>query len=167
MSRQLAWSERPAEEAAHFNPAFCGELISRSARDYTATRGTPIPLALTFLILPLVLHPGTRRALPSKASTTFESWCANHQDLLVGIPDRVLALRPVTREALLFLTQLAALQVTQDGISLGQNPMRLPAKPKHTTPEIDEIRRRAGLVGRWFASQPAVAPVLQAMGITL
>lgn len=167
MSRQMAWSERPAEEAAHFNPAFCGELISRSARDYTATRGTPIPLALTFLILPLVLHPGTRRVLPSKASTTFESWCANHQDLLVGVPERVLALRPVTREALLFLTQLQALQVTRDGIFLGPSPMRLPAKPKHTTPEIDEIRRRAGLVGRWFASQPAVAPVLQAMGITL
>jgi len=167
VSREVAWAERPAEEAAHFNPAFCGELISRSARDYTTTRGTPIPLALTFLILPLVLHPVTRRVLPNKANTTFESWCANQQDILVGVPERVLALRPVTREAILFLTQLQALQVIGDGISIGPNPMRLPAKPKHTTPEIDEIRRRAGLVGRWFASQPAVAPVLQAMGVTL
>lgn len=167
MSREISWSARPPEEAAYFNPAFCGELISRSIRDFMETRGKPLPLALAFLILPLVMHPGTRRALLSKANTTFESWCANNQEILVGVPDRVLSLRPVTREALLFLAQLEAITVTKDGLLLGPKTIKMPAKPKNTTTEVDETRRRAALVGRWFASQPAVAPVLQAMGVTL
>ncbi len=167
MSRDISWSARPPEEAAYFNPAFCGELISRSIRDFMETRGTPIPLALAFLILPLVLHPGTRRALPTKANTTFESWCANNQEVLVVVPERVLSLRPVTREALLFLAQLEAIGITKDGLVLGQKPIKMPARSKNTTTEVDETRRRAALVGRWFASQPAVAPVLQAMGVTL
>lgn len=167
MSREIPWSARPSEEAAYFNPAFCGELISRSIRDFMETRGTPLPLALAFLILPLVMHPSTRRALPTKANTTFESWCANNQEILVGVPERVLSLRPVTREALLFLAQLEAITVTKDGLLLGPKTIKMPAKPKNTTTDVDETRRRAALVGRWFASQPAVAPVLQAMGVTL
>jgi hypothetical protein len=163
----LAWNSRPPEEAAYFNPAFCGELLGRSTRDYTKLRGTPLPFALGFLILPLILHPASRRALPHKANTTFETWCADNHELLVTIPERVLLLRSVTREALLFMAQIKALDVKHDGIGLGPNPIHLPAKPRHSTPEVEEIRRRAGLVGRWFASQPAVPPILQAMGITL
>lgn len=83
------------------------------------------------------------------------------------MPERVLSLRPVTREALLFLAQLEAIRITKDGLVLGPKPIKMPAKPKNTTTEVDETRRRAALVGRWFASQPTVAPVLQAMGVTL
>lgn len=163
--RALAWRERPAEEAAHFNPAFCGELLARAVHDYHRLRGNPLPLPLSFTVLPLTLHPPTRRALPKKANTAFATWSADNEAILTGVPDRVLRLRPVTREALLFLSQLRAINVRADGISSGSRPLRLATKLPASTEEVDEMRRTAGLLGRWFAYQPATALVLQTMGI--
>lgn len=164
---ELSWRERPPEEAAHFNPAFCGELISRTATGYHQGNGAAIPLALTFLVLPLVLHPVTRRALPGRSNTTFESWSAQNEDILVNVPERVLALRPITREALLFLTQLGSIDISSVGVALGRHPIRMPARMATATDETQEIRRKAGLIGRWFAFQPAPAAILQAMGVRI
>ncbi|TBN18066.1 hypothetical protein EYC79_03040 [Agrobacterium cavarae] len=161
------WRERPLEEAAHFNPAFCGELIARTLNGYCKQSRTSLPFALTFLILPLALHPGTRRALPRKANTAFASWAGENADVLSTVPDRVLHLRPVSREALLFLSQLGAIRVDSDGVSLGEKPLSLTAKPAVSTDEVDEIRRTAGLLGRWFAHQSQSGAVLQTTGVVL
>jgi ABC-3C biological conflict system middle component len=161
----LTWRERPPEEAAHFNPAFCGELLARTVYEYHRLRGAPLPLPLAFLVLPLTLHLATRRALPRKANATFASWSAEHEAILVGVPDRVLRLRPVTREGLLFLLQLGAAIVGADGVSPGEKPLRLSTKPPFSTAEVNEVRRTAGLLGRWFSHQPAPTAVLQTMGV--
>ena len=162
---ELAWEERPQEEAAHFNPAFCGELLTRTLANFLKQRGGAMPLVYSFLVLPLVLHPGSRRVLPQRANTAFASWAGVHADMLSILPDRVLRLRPVTREALLFVSQLQAIAVSRDGINLGPRPMRLNAKPSATTDEVDEMRRAAGLLGRWFAYQSSSSSVLQTMGV--
>jgi ABC-three component (ABC-3C) system Middle Component 3 len=161
----LAWGERPGEEAAHFNPAFCGELIVRTLSDYHKQSGSSLPLAFAFLVLPLALHPATRRVLPRKANTAFASWAGEHADVLSTVPDRVLRLRPVSREALLFLSLHNAISIAKDGLSIGGQPLRLKAKPMASTEEVDEIRRTAGLLGRWFGNQTAPAAVLQTMGV--
>jgi hypothetical protein len=161
----LAWHERPPEEAAHFNPAFCGELLARTVHEYQRLRGAPLSLPLAFVVLPLTLHLGTRRALPRKSNTTFASWSAAHGPILVEVPDRVLRLRPITREGLLFLSQLGATVVAADGISQGPKPLRLSTRPPFSTEDVDEARRAAGLLGRWFAYQPAPAAILQTMGV--
>ena len=51
----LAWRDRPPEEASNFNPAFCGEIIYRTAREYSRLREVPFSVALTFLVLPGLL----------------------------------------------------------------------------------------------------------------
>jgi len=163
----LSWQDRPREEAAHFNPAFCGELLTRAVQEFKRLRLAPLPLPLAFVILPLTLHPPTRRALPRRANVTFASWAAQHEPVLAEVPDRVLRLRPVTREALLFLSQLDALSVGSDGLLPGARPMRLSTKPAVSTDDVEEARRAAGLLGRWFAHQPTSATVLQTMGVRI
>lgn len=162
----LTWRDRPAEEAALLNPAFCGELIARATKDYERIRGTAFPLPLGFVVLPLVLHPPTLAALPGRANTTFATWSADNEALLVELPERTLRLRPISREALLFLAQHRALNVGADGLRTGDNPMRLSAKTATTTPDVDDIRRAASLLGRWFANQGAPVQILQTMGVT-
>ncbi|MGO6993957.1 three component ABC system middle component, partial [Rhizobium johnstonii] len=71
-------------------PAFCGELIARTLNGYSKLSPTSLPVALTFLVLPLALHPGTRRALPRKANTSFASWAGENADILSTVPERVL-----------------------------------------------------------------------------
>jgi hypothetical protein len=162
----LAWRDRPTEEAALLNPAFCGELIARSTKEYERLRASPFPLPLSFVVLPLVLHPPTLEALPGRANTTFATWSADNEALLAELPDRTLRLRPISREALLFLTQHRALTVGADGLRTGEKQMKLSAKTPVTTPDVDDIRRAAALLGRWFANQGAPAQILQAMGVT-
>ncbi|MFN3515396.1 MAG: three component ABC system middle component [Phenylobacterium sp.] len=161
----LRWNERPSEEAALFNPAFCGELIYRCVFEYEGIRATPMPLALAFVVLPLTLHPATRVILPGRANATLVTWAAERGPHLAELPDRVLALRPIAREALLFMTQAGALAVTAAGLQRGDAPLRLSAKRPAATPESEEIRRAAGLLGRWFANQGGAAAVLQALGV--
>lgn len=163
----LAWSDRPIEEATHFNPAFCGELIARSVHSYSDLRGAPLPLPLAFVLLPLALPSASRAALPRKANATFATWAVDHQAMLADVPERALQLRPVTREALLFLTQLGALKVGSGGFAPGDAPLKLSKKLEDFTDEVDEIRRTASFLGRWFAAQTSSISVLQTMGVRL
>src|SRR5947209_14602398 len=142
----LSWHERPPEEAAHFNPAFCAELLARTVHEYNRLRSAPLPLPLAFVVLPLTLHIETRRALPRRANTTFVSWSAENEQILVGVPDRVLRLRPITREGLLFLFQLDAASIGASGGSRGRKRLRLCTKPSSSTEDVDQTRRAAGLL---------------------
>jgi len=89
----LAWSDRPVEEAALFNPAFCGELIARTVAGYQEARAAALPLALAFVVLPLTLHEPTRRILPGRSNTMLLTWAADRGPLIADLPNRVLALR--------------------------------------------------------------------------
>ena len=163
----LSWWQRPPEEAAHFNPAFCGELLARAVRSYHAGRHSLMSLPLIFVVLPLALHARTRHALPRRATTTFVSWSMDHEAILNEVPDRVLGLRPITREALLFMCQLKALALSSEGVSTGPKPLRLSSRPDVTSDDADEARRAATFLGRWFAYQPMPGAVLQTMGVTV
>lgn len=162
---ELLWRNRPQEEAAHFNPAFCGELLARATKEFRKQAGGAMPLAFAFLIPPLVLHPSARKALPGRANTAFASWAGDNADTLSTLADRTLRLRPVTREALLFLVQIGAVEISADGLGIGKRPLKLSIKPSVTTNEVEEMRRASGMLGRWFGSQADTASVLQTMGV--
>lgn len=161
----IDWSRRPPEEAALYNPAFCGELIARTVSAYCKAANRAFPLPLSFVILPLTLAPSTRSQLPGKSNTTFATWSAQHEVMLAELPERVLALRPVTREALLFVAQHGALSISPKGLILGEAPLRLGGKRAASSEDVEEIQRAAGLVGRWFANQVNIGGVLLAMGV--
>lgn len=161
----LAWSERPSEEAALFNPAFCGELIVRSVVEFENARSMPMPLALAFVVLPLTLHAPTRELLPGRSNATLVTWAAEQAPLIADLPNRVLALRPATREGIIFVTQHSALSVNASGLSRGSRPLKLSAKRPEATPDAEAARRAAGLVGRWFANQGGASSFLQALGV--
>ena len=162
---ELLWRDRPQEEAAHFNPAFCGELLTRTTKEFRKQAGRAMPLAYAFLVAPLVLHPSARKALPGRANTAFASWAGDNADTLSTLADRTLRLRPVTREALLFLVQIGAVEISGDGLGIGNRPLKLSAKPSVSTDEVDEMRRASGMLGRWFGNQADPAAVLQTMGV--
>jgi hypothetical protein len=51
------------------------------------------------VVLPLVLHPPTLAILPGRADITFATWSADNEALLAELPERILRLRPISREA--------------------------------------------------------------------
>lgn len=164
-SWEIGWATRPKEEAALFNPAFCGEVISRAVTAYAQLRTHGLGLPLAYLILPLTLSQRMREALPRRADTTFVTWAGLNRVLLADLPDRVTALRPITREALLFIIQHRALRLSNDGIAIGEEPLKLGRKLAATSDETSEIRSSATFLGRWFAQQAATSQIMQTMGI--
>ena len=77
------WSSRVVEEAYLFNPAFCGTLLAKTTEDFTKKSGRQFPFALAFLVLPVVLHRGTRSALPGSTVTSLLPWTQENRQQLV------------------------------------------------------------------------------------
>ena len=162
------WSNRPVEEANLFNPAFCATLLAKTSSDYLKRVGSSFPFPLSFLVLPIVLHRGTRLALPGSTITSLLSWIQENRDQLVDFPVRVSHLRSITREALLFGVQHETLSLASDGgLTVGSKYQS--ATERRTALFTDEAREcvdRAGFVGRWFCSAGTTATIFAAWGVT-
>ncbi len=165
-SWDLSWSDRPTEEARNLNPAFCGELISRSVSEYFRLRQQPFVFALSFVVLPIALHKPTREQLPGNASAAFAGWVADRGPALAEFPDRVLRLVPVTREALLFLLQHKVIRLDAGGLSPGARTVGRSARPSQVTNDVAEARSAAFLLGRWFASEAAASSIMKGLGVS-
>jgi hypothetical protein len=161
----LAWADRPAEEARNLNPAFCAELIARTVGEFHKNRQTPLSMAVAFLVLPLTLHKPTRDTLPGRANAAFATWVAENGPLLAELPGRVNRLRPISREALLFAIRYRLLAIHDGGLVPGSDPVRLTFRPRPSTDDVSETRAAAGLLGRWFAGQATEGSILQGLGV--
>ena len=161
------WPKRVVEEANLFNPAFCAVLLAKASEEYAKKTQQPLPFALAFLVLPVVLHPGTRSVLPGSTVTSLLPWVQEHREQLVNFSGRVQSLCPITREALLFGAQNETLAVVgSGGIAVGAR--RLSATEKRTglfTDEARECVERAGFLGRWLAAAGTLATIYSAWGI--
>ncbi len=161
------WNKRVVEEANLFNPAFCAVLLAKASEEFTKKTQQPFPFALAFLVLPVVLHHGTRSALPGSTVTSLMPWIQEHREQLVNFAGRVQSLRAITREAILFGTQNETLAVAgSGGIAIGAR--RLTATERRTglfTDEARECVERAGFLGRWLAAAGTPATIYSAWGI--
>jgi len=164
----LPWPERVVEEANLFNPAFCATLMAKAVEEFAKKGDRRLPFALTFLILPIVLHHGTRSALPSSTITSLLPWIQDNREQLVEFAQRVQRLSPITREALLFGVQHQILLLTNDGdVTVG--PKRKSATERRTGLFTDEVREcvdRAGFLGRWLSTAGTTATIYAAWSIT-
>lgn len=161
------WSNRVIEEANLFNPAFCAILLAKAAEDFAKKAHRPLPFALAFIILPIVLHYGTRSALPGSTITSLLPWVQGNRAQLVDFATRVARLRAITREALLFGLQYQTLALTEEGDLIVGSKRQLVSK-KRTELFTDEAREcvdRAGFVGRWFAVAGPTATIYAAWGV--
>jgi hypothetical protein len=162
------WSRRAVEEANLFNPAFGAVLLAKAAEEFAKKSQRPFSFALGFLVLPIVLHQGTRSALPGSTITSLLPWVQGNREQLVNFAHRVQSLRAITRETILFGTQNETLALTESGgIVVGAR--RQSATERRTglfTEEARECVDRAGFVGRWFAAAGTTAAIFAAWGVT-
>jgi hypothetical protein len=162
------WSNRVVEEANLFNPAFCATLLAKTADEFSKKANRPLPFALAFLVLPIVLHRGTRLALPGSTITSLLPWIQDNREQLVDFAVRVQRLRGITQEALLFGVQHEILALTVGG-DLEVGAKRQATTSRRTGLFTDEARDcvdRAGFVGRWFAGAGTTATIYASWGIT-
>ena len=163
----VSWSERPVELANLLNPAFCGFLIRSAVISYTEIRPDGMPFALSFLVLPIVLHLNTREALPRDVRTTLISWLERNPEARVAFDIRVRSLTPFTRESMLFLMHSDLLVLSSDGALLATKtaPIANQATIIRGSEETAACVNRATFIGRWLALSGDAPTVYALFGV--
>lgn len=160
----IRWEERPIEIANLLNPAFCGEVLRLCVRAYQQTISQSFPYPLTFLVLPIVLHRGTRESISPRQRQSLHVWLQDHQDLKIGFAERASELIPITREAIIFLLQVGAFVVDEQAGLINQAYKNISIEGQDVG-EIADCYRKAVLVGRWFARAGTVATIYAMWGV--
>jgi hypothetical protein len=143
------WSRRPIEERAHLNPVFVALVLRKGAHGYVRETRSGLPFVLTFLLVPLALHPATRRELPRAVSTSLPGWIQAHPILRQTFADRVRSVAPAVREGTLIGLKTGFLSISEGGRLLPEAiPRRAPGF-RQTLDSADCIKR-GEFVGRWF-----------------
>ncbi|MEE4577550.1 three component ABC system middle component [Paenibacillus polymyxa] len=159
-----SWSERPEEVANLLNPAFCGEIIRRCIRKYYENTEVPFQYSLIFLILPIVLHRGTREKIQSSTRKQMHVWIQENQKVRIGFAARAKNLVPVTKETLAFLMQLKAIHINKDG-SIKITKYKKTNLASHNDGEIADILKKAETIGKWFANAGTTSTIYTMWGV--
>jgi hypothetical protein len=163
----LAWEKRAVEEANLFNPAFCGALIVKTVEDFAKKENRGLDFALSFLVLPIVLHHGTRQALPGSTLTSLLPWLQENRQQLVDFPDRVRRLKSITQESIMFSMGQDVLAIAPDGsLNAGRKKIPITDRSMETfTTEARECVERARFLGRWLAGAGTTATIMAGWGV--
>jgi hypothetical protein len=162
------WQARALEEANLFNPAFCGMLLSTAVANFAEKGTRPMPFALSFLILPIVLHERTREVLPRSTVTGLLPWIEEHRATLIDFGERARRLVPISREAVSFaLAQgTLAIEPASGGLVVGE---RRKSPTERRTPlftsDARDCLERASFLGRWFAAAGTTPTIFGAWGV--
>lgn len=145
------WVKRPVEVANLLNPAFCSVIIFESAKAFEAELQSLLPYSLSFLVLPIILHEGTRNRLPRGTRTRMHSWLQNNPDIRIGFSARTKQMIPFTKEGLLFGMNMDIFRLDQETGSINTIQSRLRRPRWQSGTEANACVRRAAMLGKWFA----------------
>lgn len=160
------WTQRSVEEANLLNPAFCCAVLTSSDVGYMGIDKAGISYPLVFLVLPVVLHKPTRDLLPRSKRTSLAAWIQQNPEVRILFAERVIALKPYTREAILF-------GMLHDWLTLGEgcrlqtnlDDKNINLISKKLKDEAKECVKKARFVGQWFASAGSAQTVMALWGI--
>ena len=160
------WTERTREEAHLLNPAFCCVTITAACDGYSASSDQPLPFALVFMVLPIILHKHTRESLPRTRRTSMPAWLQEHAEVKLGFYKRLMALQPHTREAMRYGLAFDWIAVGSSG---GIRCVATKALIDRTIRSLDGDARdcvsRAQFLGRWLDNMSSTETTMALWGI--
>lgn len=160
------WAARPREEAHLLNPAFCCTALAVAIGSYMKTEEEGVPFPLAFMVLPIVLHKPTRDALPRDIRTSMAAWLQENSSARVLFYERLVSLKPHTKEAIRFGMLLDWLALGTRGLlKTTCSESKISQAVQKLTDEPRECVMRARFLGKWFASAGATYTVMALWGV--
>lgn len=156
------WRERPTEERFALNPALIAQLIAQASAGHAQETSRGMPLWLSFLAVPIVLHAETRAALPSTVRTSLASWLSENSLLRPSVQQLVGPFAPLVREGLLLGLRTQAMRIEGAAIIVSR-PRTVVPRPDLS--ELHQLLRAARLVGRMFGRVGSPATVFALWGV--
>lgn len=158
MEYQFTWSSRPAASPASDiaflvqNPALGAGAIWRASAGHAKRHNEGLPVALAFVVLPIVFHgptlkeiTGTRQGSGlAKLTSKFK----NREDDLQAIQRRALRMRPLSFDALALASATDLVRIDYDAATLMPlDQSAMPAVEAGSKAILDGAEK----LGRWFA----------------
>lgn len=157
------WSNRPAEIAYLLNPAFCARVVLSMIKAYSDEKKSGLPFPLVYLVLPIVLHKGSRECVSSKSKMSV--WLSRHPELLIGFAKRARSLVQITNEAILYLLEAKLVEVDIKG-DLALNPsIKTLSEMKYSDGDVKQCLTCARAIGKWFARSGDVKTIYISWGV--
>lgn len=163
------WHNRAPEEAAHFNPAYCGALIFEFVKEYEKSGETGSDFPLPFCALAIAMHPQTRNSLPKSTITGLYPWIEANGVAKVGFAKRVQNLRPYVQEAIRYAVARDVIVIDSMG-KLRTGPQKASFTPlflQSVTSEVRETVSAVKKIARWFSAAGETSSILAAWGLRL
>lgn len=161
----IGWTERNTIVANLFNPAFCGEIIRATAKEYNKHTNTNFPYAFAFLVLPILLHKATRERMPRSVRTYYFVWVEQNDDLFFDFPKRTRSMVKYTKEALLFLLAHNKIELNEKAEILASDE-KVKTINKDEYQEYNDILKKAEMLGKWLSSTSDVKSIYSFLRIT-
>lgn len=163
MTPMKPWEERPYLSGSILNPALIAAILAWAAFRHARTDRGEMPVATSFLAVPLVLHAETRSRLPTTTRTHLSKWINDNQDIVAAFPSRAKRFAPHVQEGLRYGIRHGALLLSPSGGLSG----RIPSSPNIAQDsELRAILTASGLVGAWLGKAGSVANNYIMFGVT-
>jgi len=145
------------------NPAFCGKVLHNCFKAYKEGSNQNFPFALSFFILPFILHKQSRNLLLDRTKKTLHTWLDENNQLKVGVVERIKSYVPFTRESIMFLTAFNAISINEQG--------EVEIKPlKNSTSvledeEVQDCLKKAQVFGKMLSRSGNIFTIYSIIGV--
>jgi len=156
------WIVRSPAIASMLNPGIVALILVAASEEYERACKKAMPWELIYLVVPLVLHRGTREALPQSTRSHLAKWVMDNPVLQAGFPERARSLAPHVAEGFRFALQNELVILTPEGNLSGSIPSG--QKPS-SQGDLVSIVRASGLLGRWFAKSERTSTLFALLGV--
>jgi Family of unknown function (DUF6521) len=149
------------------NPAFLGEILFRFCKAYSAVGGQPVPYALLFVALPVVLYKDLRVTVRPLSYSLLHVWVSNNPVIRLRLPTLARRLVPATREAAMLLLASGRLRLSGGEVTAVQLRRGRRGKVEPSSGSIHECLTKAETLGRWCGRALNQSQIFLLLGVSL
>lgn len=160
-TRPAVWGSPAPIPAAMLNPGLLALLLAGASTGYQREAQEGLPWALSFVVAPMVLHKGTRDALPQRVSSHLPVWIARHPSIRAGFPQRAASLAEPVRKGIRFGVRHGVIEIDGDRITPGHLSTR------GADAHLVDLVSKATFIGRWLAKLDQSSTAFAVFGITV
>jgi len=165
----ILWNERAHEERNLLNPAFCSILLWHAGEGSTENSNSPrasLSYIESFLVLPLILHQGTRDSLPSRTNSSLPVWVNDNPLVIANLPNRARALVSHTKEAIIFGGTGGLFRIEEGQLLTSAEQMSaIRTIMRDTSVEVQQCMRKARFLGKWFTHTGSPETIFTLLGV--
>ncbi|WGS60302.1 three component ABC system middle component [Vibrio lentus] len=148
------------------NPAFCALIYASIVDGYNSKSKLKIPMYMPYVLMPVVLHKESRRAIPGTSRSKLHIWLQNEPQITIGLTDRINNLESyISRGSMILKSNNFMVLDENFRISL-KNKRKLQTMIKESE-YISEYTNRARCLGNICGSFNSESTLLALLGVKL